>query len=225
MKRSLLVFAALSGLACSGLGSTPAIPDAAPLGAPAEAGSQNAGNNVGAPATTPGIQPAAASPLAPAATSAGVPVVAPKYGYKLTLPVGFPAPTSETTEVPTAIGNISTEMLTSCTALGTCIMANGATYPDVAFTAQTIDTMLNGARDGAVTNVGGTLTAETPITVNGNPGRDFQLTASNSGITFYVRSVIVVKRPNLIMVQWLATDPGGRTTPEANAMFSSLVVE
>lgn len=183
----------------------------------------------------PPLEPAPAPELpaaevaAPAAAAApatsGSTVVAPSYGYRLVLPPGFPAASRDSMSVPTAIGDIVTELYTSCTLDGTCVMVNGATYPAVAFTAQDTKTMLDGARNGALANIGATLGSETELTVGGFPAREFQATASQQGITFHIRALMVVKQPHLIMVQWLGTDPSSRISPAANTFFSSLTFD
>ena len=147
------------------------------------------------------------------------------HAYTITCPSAFPVATSETMNIPTAIGDVATTLYTACQEGGTCVMVNGATYPDVAFTGQDTQTMLNGARDGAIANVGATKTSEAAVTVGGFPGLSFDAVATMSGITFYVRALIVLRRPHLVMVQWLGTEPESRAAVDANAFFASLLLD
>ena len=147
------------------------------------------------------------------------------HAYTITVPSAFPVATSETMNIPTALGDVATTLYTSCQDNGTCVMVNGATYPELAFTGQDTQTMLNGARDGAIANVGATKTSEAPVTVGGFPGLTFDAFATMQGITFYVRALIVLRRPHLVMVQWLGTEPESRAAVGANAFFASLLLD
>lgn len=72
----------------------------------------------------------------------------------------------------------------------------------------TIQSLLDGGRDGAVSNVGGTLQDEKRITVDGFPGREFTFEASASGqaITGTARAILANGR--MYQLLNLTTDAG-----------------
>ncbi|MDO8646811.1 MAG: hypothetical protein Q7R70_00140 [Candidatus Diapherotrites archaeon] len=69
-------------------------------------------------------------------------------------------------------------------------------YPEAAVSEKTPDQMLDGARDGAVANVFGTLTSEEILSINGNPAREFTITVKGGGI----RARIILVKNKLYMV-------------------------
>jgi hypothetical protein len=69
--------------------------------------------------------------------------------------------------------------------------------------------VLDGSRDGAVGNMGGTLTSETRITANGFPGRDLVISATVEGRTVSARMRIFLVKNRLYQIMGLEEGANG----------------
>jgi hypothetical protein len=87
----------------------------------------------------------------------------------------FPGtPEKQTETVPTAGGTIETVFfLVEQEDMGYSV--NLADYSEVSLSEGDVELMLEGAREGAVRNVGGDLLEETSITLDGHPGRALKI--------------------------------------------------
>jgi hypothetical protein len=133
-----------------------------------------------------------------------------------------PAPAAEWTRVSVASERVSalfpwqvtrgndgppgTETLTASS--GECYLSVGdSPYPrERVGRLATTTTVLDGARDGAVTGAGGTLVSEEPVSIHGLPGRDFVISATQEGATYLVRSRFVLAGLHTIAVVSVGCD-------------------
>src|SRR5262245_35052076 len=82
-------------------------------------------------------------------------------------------------DVPTAIGSMKAYMA-AVNMPTRAYMTMYMTYPADAIRGRPIDTVLDGARDGAVANVKGKLRSEQRLTINGLPAREITIDAPNN---------------------------------------------
>lgn len=75
-----------------------------------------------------------------------------------------------------------------------------ADYPEVAVEGSDPETMLDGARDGAVANVQGTLLSELIISLEGHPGREIKVEVAGGEYTLQARIFLVDSRLYQILV-------------------------
>jgi hypothetical protein len=87
--------------------------------------------------------------------------------------------TLSTETIPTALGPLKANMA-GVTLDQRAFMTMWIAYPEEAIRNRPVETMLDGARDGAVANIKGTLRNETRITVNNLPGREIIIDAPNN---------------------------------------------
>lgn len=96
--------------------------------------------------------------------------------------VRFPAaPSKDTAEIPTLVGSVKQTTHSAGEGDVHFGVAYGE-YPPEAMKDFDLDKGLDGARNGAINNVGGTLLAEQQITFAGQPARAFQGKATVQGI-------------------------------------------
>lgn len=93
-------------------------------------------------------------------------------------------------------------------------------YPADHVQAAGSDVILEGACEGAVSNIRGTLVSQEPITIGDHPGREIKATASTDGNQVELRSRIYLVGNRLYQVIVSAT-PGGTKDSVANRFVDS----
>lgn len=106
----------------------------------------------------------------------------------------FPgAPDEQVESVQTAIGVIETQFF-MVTQRDLAYSVNLADYPPEMIAAGDTQQMLDGARDGAVSNVNGELLEEKELTLGGYPGRELKVRVEEEGIVVRARIYLVNER-------------------------------
>lgn len=77
-------------------------------------------------------------------------------------------------------------------------------YPDYVFSAAEPEDLLDGAQQGAITNVQGQVTSQRKISINGNPGREIVGTSPSKNIGFTARVYLV--KPRMYMLVYTQFD-------------------
>ncbi len=132
--------------------------------------------------------------------------------------VMFPGDPKTTTQtVPTAVGDITLTMYTASTSDGAYFVGY-ADYPADAVASSDPQNMLDGARDGALKNVNGTLISEEKITLDGNPGRSLQFKSSDGKNVAYGHIYLIDNRLYQILV---VSAPGKLTQDQIDAFLNS----
>jgi hypothetical protein len=135
-----------------------------------------------------------------------------EVGYVVQLPGKWAV---ENVEVPTGVGPIKLQM--AKVDLGArAYIASHSTYPEAAVRERPASAMLDGARDGAVSNVKGKLRTDEPMTVDNRPARQVVIDAPNS--------VVVIARYVMLdntLIQALAVGPREVETEPATLRFLS----
>jgi hypothetical protein len=88
-------------------------------------------------------------------------------------------------------------------------------YPKEKITGKKADELLDGARDSAVTNVGGKLAGEQKITLGGFPGRELRVEKIRGDMILVCRLYLVDER----LYQALVVMPRAKESPEAIQPF------
>jgi hypothetical protein len=116
----------------------------------------------------------------------------------------FPGEPDEQVEsVQTAIGVIESQFF-MVTLENMAYSVNLADYPPEMIAAGDTQQMLDGARDGAVSNVNGELLDEKELTLSGYPGREFKVKVEDEGIVVRARIYLVNER--LYVIQALSKE-------------------
>jgi hypothetical protein len=130
----------------------------------------------------------------------------------------FPSsPKTESSQVPTA--GMTVDMVTYSAEQNEVYYAVATTdFPDAIVSAKPAAVLLDGARDGAVANIGGKLKEEKQIEVDGNAARRLVITGNAQGVELVVDSVLFLKGNRLY--QAIAVRPA---TKDASAEITKFL--
>lgn len=103
--------------------------------------------------------------------------------FSISIPDGYSEPELESNDIPSEIGEIKLYMYTSVNMTeGVCLVG----YSDIQSITMTDELkieMLEGAKEGAISNMNATLQSEEEMTIDGHPGRSIRFTTDNEGTT------------------------------------------
>lgn len=167
-----------------------------------------------APAPTEPAQPAPTEPAQPTATpdplAGWVAFTAPDGSFSVRLPS---EPEVQSQTAPTEAGDVEiTIAMVESDDHAWVVSHNG--FPEAVAEViasgddATIQSILDGGRDGAVSNIGGTLQDEERITVDGFPGREFTFKASASGQAITGTARVILANGRMVQLLNLTTDAG-----------------
>lgn len=112
-------------------------------------------------------------------------------------------PTKNEQSVPSAAGPLPIHLYTLSHGFEGYI--TGYTeYPDYVFTAAEPEDLLDGAQQGAISNVQGQVTSQRKINIEGNPGREIVGTSPSKNIGFTARVFLV--KPRMYMLVYTQFD-------------------
>jgi len=77
-------------------------------------------------------------------------------------------------------------------------------YPDIVFTSAEPEQLLDGAQQGAISNVNGEVTSQRSITMNGHPGREIIGTSPGQNVGFTAR--VYIAKPRMYMIVYTQYD-------------------
>lgn len=122
--------------------------------------------------------------------------------------ISTPAPFEETQQsVDTPVGTVEIVTFTAETEQSAYVVAY-TDYPPEIVEQSNPQELLDSSRDGAVTNIGGTLVREKEIDLKGNPGRSLLINANtDEGDATMVRSDIYLVGNRLYQVLVVAPEP------------------
>ncbi|MEZ4451880.1 MAG: hypothetical protein R3B09_20620 [Nannocystaceae bacterium] len=131
----------------------------------------------------------------------------------------FPAaPRSESMDAPSPAGPIPTTTI-AAEQRGAYYALAYSDYPVELVAESKLDNILDGARNGAVNNIGGTLLKEEQITFAGQKARAFEASASAEGMEVRLSARIFFVAPRLYVL--LVVYPAGQVDAEAQRFFDS----
>ncbi len=135
----------------------------------------------------------------------------------------FPAaPKLEKFSMPSAVGDVASEMFAS--QLGDAFLAVNVSTMPAALEESDFDmnASLDGARNGAVNNVQGTLLSEKSIKWLGFDAREFEAKATQEGIEMRLVARIFIKWPHLY--QTVVVYPTSAAAPPAQRFFEGFAL-
>jgi len=139
-------------------------------------------------------------------------------GFTISMP-GTPAKNDDT--IPSAAGPLPLRMYTLSKGFEGFI--TGYTeYPDVVFTSAEPEALLDGAQQGAISNVNGEVTSQRPITVAGNPGREIVGTSPSQNIGFTAR--VILAKPRMYMLVYTQYDKSKPISADGKRFLESFQI-
>jgi hypothetical protein len=179
-------------------------------------------NNSGQPTTTssgttPGASPSY-TPTTKTTTSSSSWEAINEDGFTLSMP-GTPLKNDST--VPSAAGPLMLRMYTLSKDYEVYI--TGYTeYPDMVFTSAEPEDLMDGAQQGAVSNIQGEVTSQRQITVNGHPGREVVGTSPSRNIGFTAR--VILARPRMYMLVYTQYDMSKAMSEDGRKFLDSFQI-
>ena len=185
--------------------------------------SGSTGNSSGG--TTPGASPTFSPSYTPATTPGTTPYTS-SAGWETISGDGFsvsmPGKASKNEEsIPSAAGPLQIHMYTLSQGFESFI--TGYTeYPDMVFESAEPETLLDGAQQGAISNVKGEVTSQRPIMVAGNPGREIVGTSPGQNIGFTAR--VILAKPRMYMLVYTQYDKSKAISAEGQRFLDSFQI-
>jgi hypothetical protein len=139
-------------------------------------------------------------------------------GFSLSMP-GKPSKNDDT--VPSAAGPLALRMYTLSKGYEGYI--TGYTeYPDMVFNASEPEDLMDGAQQGAISNVEGEVSSQRKITVNGHPGREIVGTSPSKNIGFTAR--VILARPRMYMLVYTQYDKTKQMSADGKRFLDSFQI-
>lgn len=145
--------------------------------------------------TTPGASP----PYTPSTSSSSWETIS-GDGFSLSMPE---TPSKDDSTIPSAAGPLPLRMYTLTKGFEGYI-AGYTEYPDIVFTSTEPEQLLDGAQQGAISNIKGEVTSQRPITINGHPGREIVGTSPAQNVGFTAR--VYLAKPRMYMLVYTQYD-------------------
>jgi hypothetical protein len=195
-------------------------------------GCRKDGAEATAPATEPNKPTDMAKPADPAPPEAPATPTDPVASWKPftdkegAFSVKFPGdPTSQTSKVPTAVGDMELTMYMAQEGQAV-FMAAGSPINLPAGTTFDVDKGLQGARDNAMKNMNAVVTAEKDVEISGLKGKELEFTVEAQGKTARgVARFAVRGEPKVGLFQALALSPDAASVPSLHAFVQTLEIK
>lgn len=130
-------------------------------------------------------------------------------------------PTKNDDTIPSAAGPLPLRMYTLSKGFEGFI--SGYTeYPDIVFTSAEPETLLDGAQQGAISNVKGEVTSQRSITLNGNPGREIVGTSPAQNVGFTAR--VYLAKPRMYMLVYTQYDKSKPISADGKRFLDSFQI-
>jgi hypothetical protein len=140
--------------------------------------------------------------------------------FSVKIPEGFSNPEESTMPLETAAGKLNMKVFTSSKGEGAVFMTAYIDYPDSAF-RNGEETMLDGAREGALKNLNGQVVRQESKTLDGNPGRSVTFTGKSGATDVFGRVDYYLVKPRLYQVLFLSQTKEMVDDPGISASFDS----
>jgi serine/threonine-protein kinase len=144
--------------------------------------------------------------------------------FTATFPEGYPAPKKQTQPLPSVPG-VDLVMWTSETHLGACLIGYIDYKSPSVFAGRTTKVAFDGARDGALANMGATLEDERDFEYQGYPARVFTFKGFTMGRQIYGRQLLILESYHLYQVMFIGYTKGERDTEDIKAFFDALEIK
>ncbi len=151
-------------------------------------------------------------------------VVSEEGRFSITLPSGYPEAAVTTKDVETAMGQVKLTVFISAVKDAFCMVVFND-YSAADMKGKDSDAILNGARDGALKNLNGTLEDEDEYTLDGYPGRRIYFSSTSDNDAIYGQSVFLLVKNRLYQVVFIGSDKKAPKKTEIRAFFKSFKLE
>jgi len=141
-------------------------------------------------------------------------------GFRVAFPSGFPDPNVDSKDVETKIGTIQMKTFLTEQPNAACMVAY-SDYPAESFEGASTQALLDSARNGALSNVGGKLIKQRNITINGYPGRSIYFRGKSGSSTVFGRFDYYLVQPRLYQVGYMTLRQKDIDAKKVKAYFSS----
>ncbi len=155
--------------------------------------------------------------------SEGPRVDAPDSHLRATFPAGFPEPKHQVQPLP-AVPGVDLEMWTAEARRGACLFGYIDYKSKKVFAGRTTQAAFDGARDGALANMGSTLEEERDFEYQGYPARVFTFQGVTMGKQIYGRQLLVLEGQHLYQVMFIGYTKGERDEDDIEAFFKALEI-
>lgn len=143
--------------------------------------------------------------------------------FSVEFPAGFTDPAENVVEVEIPGGTLPMTMYTASKGATSAYLVAFLDYPEESF-EQGIESMLDGAREGALKNMNATLESQKSITLNGHPGRSITFAGFSGEQRVYGRIDYFIAKPRLYQVLYLTSSKTKVNAPEITACFESFTI-
>ena len=130
-------------------------------------------------------------------------------------------PTTNDSTIPSAAGPLPLRMYTLSKGFEGFI-AGYTEYPDIVFTSTEPEKLLDGAQQGAISNVKGEVTSQRSITQNGNPGREIVGTSPAQNVGFTAR--VILAQPRMYMLVYTQYDKSKPISDDGKRFLDSFQI-
>jgi hypothetical protein len=148
-------------------------------------------------------------------------VDAPDEHLKATFPAGYPEPKHSVQPLP-AVPGVDLVMWTSETTRGACLVGYIDYKSKSVFAGRTSKVAFDGARDGALANMGATLEDERDFEYQGFPARVFTFKGFTMGKQIYGRQLLILESYHLYQVMFIGYTKTERDEEDIVAFFDAL---
>lgn len=143
--------------------------------------------------------------------------------FSISLPSGFSKPKLETSDIGDKGDKVKLYMHTSLGENGVCLIGyNDLDIKDI--NDELRNTLLDGAKDGALKNMNATVGSEKNISLDGNPGRSMEFTADNEGQAMHGRFDYYLVGNRLYQVGFIGITEGALEDTDVLNYFASFKV-
>src|ERR1044072_158273 len=140
--------------------------------------------------------------------------------FSIRLPAGFPTFKESVSNQTTGVGDIELHMFSSGLPRVAFIIGY-SDFPPPTFEGRTAEKILEDGRDGALSNVSGTLEKQEQTTIQGHPALIIYATATAEGRPVFIRFHFVLVQPRAYQFGFLTYDRGNLESLEVEAYFKS----
>ena len=183
--------------------------------------SRNSGTTTGSTGgTTPGGSPSytpSSSPSTSPATSSSWETIS-DDGFTLLMPE---RPSKSDDTIPSAAGPLPLRMYTLTKGFEGYI-AGYTEYPDIVFTSTEPEQLLDGAQEGAISNIKGEVTSQRPVTLNGHTGREIIGTSPAQNVGFTAR--VFLAKPRMYMLVYTQYDKSKPISADGTRFLESFQI-
>ncbi|MDR3625024.1 MAG: PsbP-related protein [Chlamydiales bacterium] len=157
--------------------------------------------------------------------SEGASIVSKEGHFSVKLPNGFTTIDNDVQPIQTEMGEIETINYTSFTDTSAC-MAGASEYPEalLVFIKGKEKEVLDGAQEGALKNVNGTVVSSKDSTVEKLPAREVEFTAEADGQPLFGKALFILADSRLYHLLFISSSHSELDSSEVTKFFNSFKI-